>query len=152
VPPFAGVAVKVTGVPAQMVVAEATTFTLTGRLFVTVIATTFEVAGLPEAQPTFEVISQVTASALLNVLLAKVALFDPTETPLTNHAYTGVVPPLTAVAVKVTGVPSQIVPAGEAAMLTLTGCSGATSITNVFDGAGLLIAQVAFEFTTQTTV
>jgi len=135
-----------------MVVAEAAILTLTGRLFVTDMATVFEVAGLPVAQPIFEVSSQVTASPLFNVLLAKVALFDPTETPFTNHAYTGVVPPFIADAVNVTGVPSQTVPAGEAAMLTLTGCSGATSITSVFDGAGLLIAQVAFEFTTQTTV
>lgn len=59
---------------------------------------------------------------------------------------------MTGVAVKVTGVPSQMVPAGEAAMLMLTGCSGATSMTTVFDAAGLPVAQVALDVTTQETV
>ncbi len=59
---------------------------------------------------------------------------------------------MTAVAVKVTGVPSQMVPAGEAAILMLTGWSGATSITTVFEVAGLPVAQSAFDVTTQTTV
>ena len=138
--------------PLQMVVAEAAILTLTGRLLVTDMVTVFDVAGLPVAQPIFDVSSQVTASPLFNVLLAKVALFDPTDTPLTNHAYTGVAPPLTAVAVKVTGVLSQTVPAGEAAMLMLTGWRGATSITTVFDVAGLPEAQVAFDVTTHATV
>ena len=143
---------KVTDVPLQMVVDEAAMLTLTGRFVVTDIVTVLDVAGLPVAHPILEVSSQVTASPLFNVLLAKVALFEPTDTPFTYHAYTGVVPPFTAVAVKVTGVPSQMVPAGEAAMLMLTGCSGATSITMVFEAAGLLVAQVALEFTTQATV
>jgi hypothetical protein len=147
-----GVAVKVTEVPEQMVVAEAAMLTLTARLFVTDIVTVLDVAGLPVAHPMLEVSSQVTASPLFKVLLVNVALFEPTDTPLTYHAYTGVVPPLTAVAVKVTGVPSQMVPAGEAVMLMLTGCRGATSMTTVLDVAGLPVAQVAFDVTTQATV
>ncbi len=144
---------KVTEVPAQIVpTGDAAMVTLTGLSGFTVMVIAFEVAGLPVAHVAFEVTTQVTTSALLSVLLVKTGLFDPTEVALTYHAYTGVVPPLTAVAVKVTGVPSQMVPAGEAAMLMLTGCSGATSMTTVFDVAGLPVAHVAFDVTTQATV
>ena len=77
---------KVTEVPLQIVVAEAAMLTLTGRLLVTDMFTVLDVAGLPVAQAIFDVSTQVTASPLFNVLLANVALFDPTDTPLTNHA------------------------------------------------------------------
>ena len=50
-----GVAVKVTPVPAQMVVAEAEMLTLTGKFGFTVIVTVLEVAGLPVAQVALEV-------------------------------------------------------------------------------------------------
>ncbi|MPN15316.1 hypothetical protein SDC9_162646 [bioreactor metagenome] len=68
-PPFVGVAVKVTDVPAQIVVADAAMLTLTGRLVVTDIDTVFDVAGLPDAHEISDVSSQVTASPLLSVLL-----------------------------------------------------------------------------------
>ena len=45
-PPFVGVAVKVTDDPAHIVVADASTDTLAGRLGLTVIVTSFEVAVL----------------------------------------------------------------------------------------------------------
>ena len=54
-------AVKVTDVPAQTGLAEALTDTLTGSSGFTVMATTFELAGLPLAQVAFEVNTQVTA-------------------------------------------------------------------------------------------
>ena len=53
------VAVKVTLVPEQMVVAEAEMETLTGRLGFTVMVKVLEVAGLPVAHTAFEVIVQV---------------------------------------------------------------------------------------------
>ena len=55
-----GVAVKVTLVPVQMVVALAATLTLTAEFEVTVMAIVFEVAGLPVAQDSLEVSTQVT--------------------------------------------------------------------------------------------
>jgi hypothetical protein len=55
-----GVAVNVTGVAAQTGLAEGTIETLTGRLALTVIVTTFEVAGLPLTQVALEVSTTVT--------------------------------------------------------------------------------------------
>jgi hypothetical protein len=54
--------VKVTDVPAQTGLAEALTDTLTGSSGLTVMATTFEVAGLPLAQVAFELSTQEIAS------------------------------------------------------------------------------------------
>lgn len=59
-----GVAVKVTLVPEQIVVAEAEMLTLTGRFGFTVMVTAFEVAGLPVAQLAFDVRTHVTTSLL----------------------------------------------------------------------------------------
>lgn len=64
-----GVAVKVTLVPEQIVVAEAAMITLAGKFGFTVIVTAFEVAGLPVAQVALDVSTQVTIS-----LLAKLEL------------------------------------------------------------------------------
>ncbi|KAF5050052.1 hypothetical protein DSECCO2_433500 [anaerobic digester metagenome] len=64
-----GVAVKVTEVPAQIVVAEAAILTLTGLFGFTVIATVFDVAGLPVVQVSDDVITQFTASVLASVAL-----------------------------------------------------------------------------------
>ena len=54
-----GVAVKVTEVPAQTVVASGVTETLTGRAGLTVMVTGLEVAGVPVAQVALEVNTQV---------------------------------------------------------------------------------------------
>ncbi|KAF5050044.1 hypothetical protein DSECCO2_433400 [anaerobic digester metagenome] len=61
-----------------------------------------EVAGLPLAQVRSDVTVQVTTSLLTSVPEVNVTAFDPTEEPFTNHAYTGLEPPLTALAVNVT--------------------------------------------------
>ncbi len=50
VPPFVGVAVKVTLLPEHIVVAEAAMLTLTGKFGLTVIAILLLVAGFPVAQ------------------------------------------------------------------------------------------------------
>ena len=57
-----GVAVNVTLVPAQIVVAVAAMETLTGKLGFTVMVTVFEVAGLPVAQVALEVKTHVRIS------------------------------------------------------------------------------------------
>jgi hypothetical protein len=49
---------------------------------------------------------------------------------------------------KVTDVPAQIAPDGEAEMLTLAGSNGFTVIVILLDVAGVPVAQVAFEFIT----
>ena len=59
---------------------------------------------------------------------------------------------MVGVAVNVTLVPAQMVVAGLAAMLTLTGKFGFTVMVIVFDVAGLPVAQVAFDVNTQVTV
>ena len=58
------------------------------------------------------------------------------------------VPPLVGVAVKVTEVPAQIAPEGTAAILTLAGKFGLTTIVIVFDVAGLPVTQVNVEVIT----
>ena len=49
---------------------------------------------------------------------------------------------------KVTEVPAQIAPAGLAAILTLAGNNGLTTIVIAFDVAGLPVAHVALEVIT----
>ncbi|KAF5050050.1 hypothetical protein DSECCO2_433470 [anaerobic digester metagenome] len=58
---------------------------------------------------------------------------------------------MVGVAVNVTGVPSHTAPAGEAAMLTLTGISGLTVTSITFDVAGLPVAHAMFEVSKQLT-
>ena len=62
VPPFEGVAVNVTEVPAQTGFAEAAIETFTGSIGFTVMVTVFDVAGFPEGQVAFDVSWQVIAS------------------------------------------------------------------------------------------
>jgi hypothetical protein len=85
-PPLTGVAVKVTGVPAQTGFAEATIVTLTGRFGFTVIVIPVDVAGDPVRQGVaFEVILTVTTSLLTSAVVVYVALFVPTFEPFTLH-------------------------------------------------------------------
>ena len=80
-----GVAVNVTDVPVQMVVAEAAILTLTGLFGFTVMATVFDVAGLPVVQVSDDVITQFTASVLASVALVYVAAPVPTGLPFRYH-------------------------------------------------------------------
>jgi hypothetical protein len=64
------------------------------------------------------------------------------------HWYAGVVPPLTGVAVNVTGVPEQTGFA-EAAMETLTARFELTVIVTVLEVAGLPVVHIALEVRTQ---
>ena len=58
---------------------------------------------------------------------------------------------MVGVAVNVTLVPKQIVPAGLVTMETLTGKFGFTVMLMLFDVAGLPVAQVALDVNTQVT-
>jgi hypothetical protein len=64
-----GVAVKVTLVPEQIVLADALILTLTGRFGFTVMVTTFEVPGFPVTQVALEVITQLTVFPFASALL-----------------------------------------------------------------------------------
>ena len=80
-----GVAVNVTEVPVQIVVAEAAILTLTGLFGFTVMFTVFDVAGLPVVQVSEEVMTQFTASPLFRAALVYVALLLPTAVPFRYH-------------------------------------------------------------------
>jgi hypothetical protein len=84
-PPFAGVAVKVTRVPAHIVLAEAEILTLTGNIGLTVMEIPALVAGLPDEQVSLELSVTVIISLLARALVVKVALLDPVFTPFTFH-------------------------------------------------------------------
>jgi hypothetical protein len=120
--------VKVTEVPSQTAPAGVALMdTLTGKMGLTSITIWLEVAGFPEVHVSEEETTQVTISLSLSVLLEKVEFCGPeTSIPLIFHWKAGVVPALTAVAVKLTEVPEQIGPAGETVLETLTGSSRLT--------------------------
>ena len=68
-PPLVGVAVNVTLVPAQIVLPGlAEILTLAATLAFTVITMAFDVAGLPEIQEAFEVITHVMLFPFANVV------------------------------------------------------------------------------------
>ena len=86
VPPFVGVAVNVTDVPAQIVVALAEIETLAVKTGFTTIVTPFDVAGEPVKHGVaFDVITQVTTSLFANVAEVNVAEFVPAFVPLIFH-------------------------------------------------------------------
>ena len=69
VPPWVGVAVKVTEVPAQIAPAgTAAMLTLTGSIGLTVMVIPAEVAGLPLVQMAFDVNSTVITSPFARVV------------------------------------------------------------------------------------
>ena len=80
-----GVAVNVTEVPVQIVVADAAMLTLTGLFGFTVMLTVFEVAGLPVVQVSEDVITQFTASRSTKVAFVYVAPPVPTGAPFRYH-------------------------------------------------------------------
>jgi hypothetical protein len=68
--------------------------------------------------------------------------------PFFRHWYVGVVPPLAGVAVKVTEVPEQTAPDGDATIVTLAGRRLLMLIVIAFEVAGLPVEHVAFEVMT----
>jgi hypothetical protein len=67
VPPFVGVAVKVTAVPEQMLFWLTLAETLTGRTEFMIRVREFEVAGLPFTQLNPDVITTLTTSPLAGI-------------------------------------------------------------------------------------
>lgn len=122
---MAAVAVNVTLVPAQKVVAgdtfEMDTEGVKFGLTVTVTAALVAVATV--GQGSLEVTTTDTWSLLFSVVEVKVfeVVLLPTFVPFTLHWYKGVVPALAAVAVKVTLVPAQNVLPGETVLMFTVG-------------------------------
>ena len=83
-PPFTGVGVNVTEVPAQIVVAVSAILTVVVTVGLTIIVTEFEVAVGAERQVAVEVITQVTIFPFARVVLVNVAPV-PEFTPFTFH-------------------------------------------------------------------
>jgi tetrahydromethanopterin S-methyltransferase subunit E len=152
VPPLVGVAVKLTLVPAQMVVADADTDTLAGKFGFTVIVTPLDVAGDPVKHGlALDVSPTVTTSLLFSVVVVNVLLLVPALVPFTFHWYVGVVPPLVGVAVNVTLVPEHIVVA-DADTDTLAGKFGFTVMVIPVDVAGEPVKHgLAFEVSCTVT-
>jgi hypothetical protein len=145
-----GVAVKVTLVPEHIGFWDAATETLTGRLGFTVMLTVLEVAGLPDAQPSLDVRTQLTISPFTKVEVVKVLLFEPTLPPFSFHWYVGEEPPFVGVAVNVTSLPWQTGFA-EGAIVIPTATIELTVIVTAFEVAGLPETQFALEVKTQVT-
>jgi hypothetical protein len=78
-------AVKVTDVPEQTVVAAVLIVILGAVVGVTVIVTAFDVAVVVVAHATFDVNTHVTTSLFANVVEPNVAELVPTFPPLTFH-------------------------------------------------------------------
>jgi hypothetical protein len=145
-----GVAVNVTLVPEQIVVAVLAMLTAVATGGFTVIVMPLLVAEVVVTQLSEEVSWQETTSPLFSVDEVYVALFVPTGEPFTNHWYAGV-PPLVGVAVKVTLVPAQIVVADAA--IERAGVTGVvTDIVMTLLVAVLAVAQTALPVTTQPIV
>jgi hypothetical protein len=150
-PPLTGEAVKFTSVFGQIAPAgKAETLTDGVTCGVTVIVTGAEVAVDGETQVSFEVITTVTTSPFARLELVNEEPV-PAFTPFTFHWYVGDGPPLTAVAVKFTGVPGQIAPAGFTAILTDGVSNGLTlMVSELFATNGE--AQVAFDVSVTLTI
>ena len=87
--------------PWQTGLSDAEIDTDTGNRGFTVMETGLDVAGLPVTQTALEVILQVTTSPFTGVN-EYVVPPGPVDIPFTNHSNTGLEPPLTGMAVKVT--------------------------------------------------
>ena len=115
-PPFVGVAVKVTGVPAQILFSDASILIEGAAGVVTTIVMLLLAAGTVQAALLVSV--QLTISLLTSAASVNVALFVPALVPLTIHWYVGALPPFAATAVNVTSVPLQILFADDEIEIT----------------------------------
>ena len=102
-PPLTGLAVNVTELPSQTGFEPGVMVTLTGKRLLTVMVTVFDVAGLPELQIALEVRIQVTSSPFCWIKEYELSVAPVTVFPLSFHWNCGVLPPLTGVAVNITG-------------------------------------------------
>ena len=85
VPPFTGIAVKVTGVPAQNGPSDARIERLTGNKGFTVMVTVFEAAGFPVLQVALEVSIQETVEPFAGTNAYEAFVAPVTDVPFTFH-------------------------------------------------------------------
>jgi hypothetical protein len=85
VPPFVGVAVKVTAVPLQILVADALMATTGVAFDPTEIVIALDVSLLGTAHPALDVNTHFTTSLFNKAVVAYVELFVPTTAPFFNH-------------------------------------------------------------------
>ena len=152
IPPFTGIAEKLTGVPEQILpVGFAVMETVTGVNGFTLITMELEGAGFPIAQPSLEVRVQVITSPLTGVKV-KTGLLVPEGVPLTFHVKSGDAPPLEGLAVNVTEVPAQTGPGGAALIAIPTGRSGFTVMVMELHVAGFPEGQPMDELRSHVTI
>ena len=150
-PPLVAVAVKVTGVLAQMTLpglAVMLTEGTTSGVMVIVMLLLVTVTGL--AQGALLVSVQVITSPLLR-LLSTYMIEVPTVTLFFFHWYTGDVPPLVIVAVKVTGVPAHTGLAGLEVIVIAGVSIGFTVMVMALLVTTVGIVQLALLVSTQVT-
>ena len=122
--------------------------TVTVGLGVKVMLIVFELEVIGAAQARLEVITTYTASPLAGTYVYTL-LLGPTLPPFTTHWYDGV-PPLTGVAVNVTGLPAHNDP--DETMLTEAAREPVTVMVMALLVAGLPDGQVALEVSMQVTI
>ena len=149
-PPFIEKALNVTDAPAQTGLAVGETVIPTGRFGLTVMIIELDMAGFPVAQVASEISSHVILSPFIGVQVYVIPVAPDMDVPLTFHWYPDPEPPFTVEDVKDTIVPEHTVIA-EAEIDMETGRFGLTVMINVFEVAGLPVAQVASEVSTQVT-
>jgi hypothetical protein len=153
VPPLTGVAVNVTDVPEQIAPeGDAITETEGVILVITSIVTGLLAAVGDVVQFALEVNVTLTWSVLASVFDVKVDPFSPrTVMPFNCQRYVGDIPPLVGFAVKVTGIPEQIVPVGDTDKFTDGVILGLTVIVNGLLEAVAVVTQLALLVIVTTT-
>lgn len=132
VPPLVGVAVNVTDIPAQMLVAVALTDTAGVTDVATLIVIAFEVTVEIELHVALEVTSHVITSLFARVVVVYVLKPVPTLVPFFFHWNVGDTPAFVALAIKETLVPVHIEVAD--ALIVMLGVEfGLTVIKMAFD-------------------
>lgn len=149
-PPLVAVAVNVTCVPAQTDVADALIVIAGVTAGATVIVMLLDIAVVLVAHAALLVSIQVTWSLLFRLVVVKVALLVPVFIPFTFHWYTGVLPPLVGVAVKVTPVPLHM-DVADALILTVGVTAVPAEIVTALDVATAGLAQAEEDVIWQVT-
>ena len=134
---------KVTDVPAQIILLEATRFTEGIKAALTDIVTFEDTVGVV-AQGEFDVNSTLITSLFARSFRVNVALVAPViSMAFLNHLYDGAVPLFVGVAVKTTDVPAQIVVL-DAIKFTV-GVKAVLTVIVIFEDAVVVAAQGEFE-------
>ena len=153
-PPLVGVAVKVTEVPvaAGLVLAVSAMLTAGTTDALTDMVTLLLDAVVEVAQDEFDVIVHATIAPLASVVVVRVAEFVPAAAPFTVHAYTGALPPLVGVAVKVTEAPAHVGLAPVVSAMLTAGADGVDTVTVIeLELAGLPITPLRLDVIAQVT-